>query len=178
MIQLIHKVFPRSDDAGNNIGQGWKIPKMHAVPKFVDYMILFGSAINFFGGIGECNHKTFVKDTGCNTQKRINSYTLQVATQYYESMILDAANKHKNNRISTKFEYVGTSRECNRGPIMEGKYILTISDLRTDGVFSTFSTNKNQAANKFVQAVSLHAAKYYHKSTYTVFGYTACKMQI
>jgi hypothetical protein len=102
MIQLIHKVFPRSDDAGNDISQGWKIPKMHAVPKFKDYMILFGSAINFFGGIGECNHKTFVKDTGCNTQKRINSFTLQVATRYYESMILDIANKHKNNRISTK----------------------------------------------------------------------------
>jgi hypothetical protein len=42
---------------------------MHALTKFVDYMILFGSAINFFGGIGECNHKKFVKDTGCNTQK-------------------------------------------------------------------------------------------------------------
>ena len=122
---------------------------MHALPKFVDYMILFGSAINVFGGIGECNHKTFVKDTGSNTQKRINSFTLQVATCYYESMILDIANILKNNRISTKFEYVGMSREYNRGPIMDGKYILTISNLRTDGVFSTFSTNKKkQAANK------------------------------
>jgi hypothetical protein len=141
-------VFPRIDDAGNDIGQGWKIPKMHAVPKFLDHMILFGSAIIFFGGIGECNHKTFVKDTGCNTQKRIKSFTLQVANQYYESMILDVANKYKNNRISTKFEYVGLSRECNRGPIMEGKYILTISDLRTDGIFSTFSTKKKPSCQQ------------------------------
>jgi hypothetical protein len=148
MIRLIHKVFPWIDDTGNDIGQGWKIPKMHAVSKFVDYMILFGSAINFFGGIGECNHKIFVKDTGCNTQKRFNSFTLQVATQYYELMILNIANKHKNNRISTKFEYVGTSRECNRGPIMEGKYILTISDLRTDGIFQHSAHTQNQAANK------------------------------
>jgi hypothetical protein len=147
MIQLIHKVFPRSDDAGNDIGQGWKIPKMH-IAKFVDYMILFCSTINFFGGIGECNHKTFVKDKGCNTQQRTNSFTSQVAAQYYKSMILDIANKHKNNRISTKFEYVGTSRECNRGPIMEGKYILTISDLRTDGDFQHSVQKKNQAANK------------------------------
>ncbi len=120
-----------------------------------------------------------MKDTGCNTQKRINSFTSQVATRYYKSMILDVANKHKNNRISTKFGYVGTSRECNRGPIMEGEYILTISDMRTNGIFSTFSTHKNtKLRTKFVQAVSLHTAKYYHKSTYTVVGYTACKMQI
>ncbi len=128
MIQLIHKVFPRTDVDGDVIGQGWKIPKMHAVPKFMDYIIDFGCAINFFGGIGECNHKTFVKDTGCNTQKRINSFTSQVASQYYELMILEVANKHKNNRISTQFEYVGTSSESNRGAIMEGKYILTISE--------------------------------------------------
>jgi hypothetical protein len=89
-----------------------------------------------------------VKDTGCNTQKRINSFTLQVATRYYESMILDIANKHKNNRISTQFEYVGMSRESNRRPIMEGKYILTISDLRTDGVFSTFSTQKKPSCQQ------------------------------
>jgi hypothetical protein len=44
---------------------------MHALTKFVDYMILFGSAINFFGGVGKCKHKTFVKDTGSNTQQRI-----------------------------------------------------------------------------------------------------------
>jgi hypothetical protein len=94
-------------------------------------------------------------------------------------MISDVANKHKNNGISTKFKYVGTSSECNRGPFMEGKYILTISDLRTDGIFSTFSTTKMiKLPTKFVQAISLHAAKYYHKSTYTVVGYTACKMQI
>jgi hypothetical protein len=61
---------------------------------------------------------------------------------------------------------------------MEGKYILTISDLRTGGIFSTFSTQKTKLPTKFVQAVSLHTAKYYHKSTYTVVGYTAYKMQI
>jgi hypothetical protein len=126
MIRLIQKVFPRSDDIGNDIGQEWKIPKMHVPTKFVDYMILFGSAINLFGGVGECNHKTFVKDTGSNTQKRINSFTSQVVTCFYKSIILDVANKHKNNRISTQFQYVGSSTESNRGPVMEGKYILTM----------------------------------------------------
>ena len=60
MVKLIQNCFPRSDDDGSEKGQGWKFPKMHALTKFVDYMILFGSAINFFGGIGECNHKKFV----------------------------------------------------------------------------------------------------------------------
>ncbi len=179
MIQLIHKVFLRTDVAGNIIGQGWKIPKMHAVTKFVDYIIDFGCAIIFFGGIGECNHKTCVKDTGCNTQKRTNSFTLQVASQYHESMILEVAKKHKNNSISTQFEYVGLSRESNRGAVMEGKYILTISDLSVSSIFSLFSTKKHtNLPTKFVQAVSLHAARFYHSPTYTVVGYTACKMPI
>jgi hypothetical protein len=47
MILLIHKVFPRTDVAGDIIGQGWKIPKMHTVTKFVDYIIDFGCAIIF-----------------------------------------------------------------------------------------------------------------------------------
>ncbi len=51
-------------------------------------MKLFGSAINFYGGIGECNHKKFVKDTGFNTKKRIRTFTSQVAMRYYEGMIL------------------------------------------------------------------------------------------
>jgi len=72
MVKLIQKCFPRTDNDESEIGQGWKFPKMHALTKFVDYMILFGSAINFFGGIGECNHKKFIKDTGCNTLKRTN----------------------------------------------------------------------------------------------------------
>ncbi len=67
--------------------------KFHGVTKFFLYMKLFGSAINFYGGIDECNHKKFVKDTGFNTQKRIRTFTLQVATRYYEGMILRTAKK-------------------------------------------------------------------------------------
>jgi hypothetical protein len=40
---------------------------------------LFGNAINFYGGIGEFKQKKFVKETGCNTQKRIQTFTSQVA---------------------------------------------------------------------------------------------------
>jgi hypothetical protein len=46
-------------------------------------------------------------------------------------------------------------------------------------VFFQHSAHKKiKLPTKFIQAVSPHAAKYYHKSTYTVVGYTACKMRI
>jgi hypothetical protein len=56
-------------------------------------MVSFGSAINFYGGVGECNHKKFVKSTGFNTQKRIENFTSQVATRYYKVMTFEVANK-------------------------------------------------------------------------------------
>ncbi len=67
--------------------------KFHGITKFVLYIKHFGNAINFYGGIGECNHKNFVKETGCNTQKRICTFTSQVAQRYYERMTLDIARK-------------------------------------------------------------------------------------
>ncbi len=82
-LQLIKDVFPRTDTDGEEPGQGWSLPKFHATTKFRDYMTRFGSAINFYGGIGECNHKKFVKATGFSTQKRIQNFTSQVATRYY-----------------------------------------------------------------------------------------------
>ena len=62
-IKLIQSVFRRDS------GRGWKIPKLHGLTKFATYMQRYGSASNFFGGIGETNHKRFVKDTGNNTQQ-------------------------------------------------------------------------------------------------------------
>ncbi len=67
--------------------------KIHGVTKFVLYIKLVGNAINFFCGIGECNHKKFVKEMGCNTQKRIQTFTSQVAQGYYKRMTLDIARK-------------------------------------------------------------------------------------
>ncbi len=64
--------------------------KFHGVTKFVLYIKLFGSAINFYGGIGECILKKFAKEIGCNTQKRIWTFTSQVD---YEGMTLDIARK-------------------------------------------------------------------------------------
>jgi hypothetical protein len=95
-LELLHTCFLRWDKDGNKEGQGWAMSKFHGVPKFVLYIKLFGNAINFYGGIGECNHKKFVKETGCNTQKRIRTFTSQVAQRYYEGKTLDIARKAMN----------------------------------------------------------------------------------
>jgi hypothetical protein len=70
-LQLIKDVFPCTDNDGEELGQGWSLPKFHATTKFREYMISFGSAINFYSGVGECNYKKFIKSTGFNTQKKI-----------------------------------------------------------------------------------------------------------
>jgi hypothetical protein len=90
-LESLHTCFPRWDKDSNKEGQGWSVSKFHGVTKFVLYIKLFGNAINFYGGIGECNHKKFVKEMRCNTQNRIRTFTSQVAQRYYEGMTLDIA---------------------------------------------------------------------------------------
>jgi hypothetical protein len=97
-LQLIKDVFPRTDNDGEELGQGWSLPKFHTTAKFREYLISFGSAINFYGGVGECNHKKFVESTGFNTQKRIKNFTSQVATRYYEAMTFGIASKCLENK--------------------------------------------------------------------------------
>ena len=49
-IDMVKKLFPRA-------GNGWNLSKTHGLTKMQYYMCLFGSAINFYGGPGECNYK-------------------------------------------------------------------------------------------------------------------------
>ncbi len=67
--------------------------KFHGVTKFVHYIKLLEMPSILFGGIGECNHKKFVKETGRNTQKRIRTFTSQVAKRHYEGMTLEISQK-------------------------------------------------------------------------------------
>ncbi len=43
--------FPRSDHTN-----GYSIPKMHGMTKMQSYIKLFGSGMNFYGGLGEAVH--------------------------------------------------------------------------------------------------------------------------
>ena len=59
--------------------------------KFVEYMMLFGSAMNFYGGPGEANHMIFVKAAALKTQRRVCEFAQQTANQYYSMMLTNYA---------------------------------------------------------------------------------------
>ena len=59
--------------------------------KFVEYMILYGSAMNCYGGPGEANHKIFVKAAGQKIQWRICEFAWQTAHQYYYMILTNYA---------------------------------------------------------------------------------------
>jgi hypothetical protein len=60
---------------------------MHGVAKMQEYMKLFGSGINFYGGPGESAHKQFVKIPGPRTQRRVSEFAQQTALQYYNMLV-------------------------------------------------------------------------------------------
>lgn len=167
-IELMQFVFPRQD------GRGWNIPKSHGLTKFQKYIKLFGSASNFFGGVGESNHKKFVKDTGNNTQKRAHNFTSQIATRYYERMVHDIAEEALSQRNNLEYDVV----QCDiiSYPIMEGIYKLTLDINGTD--FSIRKSANNKLSVKFVEAMVRFISKYEGPSTITITGYTVCKLDL
>jgi hypothetical protein len=56
---------------------------MHAITKMQEYMTLFGSGINFYGGPKESAHKQFIKIPGQRTQQRVSEFAQQTALKYY-----------------------------------------------------------------------------------------------
>ena len=61
---------------------------MHGMTKFV---MLYGSAMNSYGGPGEAKHKIFVKVAGLKTQCRVCEFAQQTANQYYSMMLTNYA---------------------------------------------------------------------------------------
>jgi hypothetical protein len=50
------------------------IQKCMELLKSKEYMTLFGSGINFYGGPGESAHKQFIKIPGQRTQSRVSEF--------------------------------------------------------------------------------------------------------
>ncbi len=59
--------------------------------KMQEYMKLFGSGINFYGGPGESAHKQFIKIPGQRTQCRVSEFAQQTALQYYNMLVFSYA---------------------------------------------------------------------------------------
>ena len=116
----------------------------------------FGSASNFFGGVGESNHKTFVNDTGNNTQQRANNFTSQIALRYYERMVCDIADKVLVQRIQSQYyETQPYMTHSSSYIVMEGKYKLTL-DIKENGFTDPIVSNQKTVPVKFVEAVVKH----------------------
>ena len=128
VLKTLQTYFPRADDTN-----GYNIPKMHGMAKMVDYICLFGSGINFFGGPGESSHKQFMKSPGLKTQRRVSEFATQVAKQYHHVMVSRHVYKScigETNRVTN-----------NSGEriIMEGKYTI---DITAGGVVDSASSKR------------------------------------
>ena len=84
VLRSVQRFFPRSGKTNS-----YNIPKMHRMTKMQEYMKLFGSGMNFYGGPGKAAHKTFVKLASQKTQKRISEFAKQTANQYYYKMLTE-----------------------------------------------------------------------------------------
>jgi hypothetical protein len=119
----------------------------------------FGSAINFYGGVGKCHCKKFVKDTVFNTQKRIRTFTLQVAQRYYEGMTLEIAKKYLDIRMDNgNFGESSDVEAIYETKInVAGKYQFTLVGLDDNDQFMdhSVSNKKIQLPLKFIHGLSV-----------------------
>ncbi len=61
----LQQFFPRYTNTNR-----YNLPKIHGITKMQEYMMLFGSGINFYGGPGESAHKQLIIIPGQRTQQR------------------------------------------------------------------------------------------------------------
>jgi hypothetical protein len=107
---------------------------MHGITKMQEYMKLFGSGINFYGGPGESAHKQFIKIPGQRTQRRVSEFAQQIALQYY-NMLVSSHAAHDCQIRSNFYKQsvnIGTDFACTdtKGEVvieMSGKYDFTIT---------------------------------------------------
>ena len=154
--------------------------KTHGLTKMQYYMCLFGSGYNFVGGPGEANHKTFVKDTGNNTQIRINSFVSQCVTRYYETLILDLA-----KIISDKTEMRGYERIVRQPLSQEKTHLLgrfcidcTGDSLECDWVRNDARRPKCQVSDRFEKTLIDHMKTHCRRRTFTLYVYIGCQLHL
>jgi hypothetical protein len=131
VLKMLLDFFPREE--GTN---GYCIPKMHETTKFQSYMKRYGSAMIYFGGIGEAAHKFFVKATCLKTQRRVSKFAIQTANQYYDIMVT----RHALRLLEQEQNMIQESSS------------LHSKKLATD----QFSRDEDEVAVKFSGKYSLH----------------------
>ena len=99
-----------------------------------EYMKLFGSGINFYGGPGESAHKQFIKIPGQRTQHRVSEFAQQTSLQYY-NMLVSSCAAHDCQIRSNLYKQsgnTGTDFDCTetKGEVvieMSGKYDFKVT---------------------------------------------------
>jgi hypothetical protein len=107
---------------------------MHGITKMQEYMKLFGSGINFYGGPRESAHKQFIEMPGQRTQHRIREFAQQTAFQYYNILVSSNAahdcqirsNLYKQSR-NTGTDFACTETKGEVVIEMSGKYDYTVT---------------------------------------------------
>lgn len=143
IITQVQEYFPRTEDS-----HGYKLPKMHALAKMIDYICLYGSAINFYGGPGEASHKSFVKAPGLKTQRRVSEFAAQVAGQYYNMMVTRKACNYVDIGLTSdrvdETNYRARNNSKDEQYSVEGRYTV---DIFADGSIRLTAT-KNKSLKK------------------------------
>jgi hypothetical protein len=101
VLKMVQSLFPREEKSNC-----YCIPKMHGMTKFQPYVKRYGSAINFYGGLGEAAHKYFVKAPGQETQCRVSKFAVQTANQCYNMIVT----KHAMTSIGMEMDQVMIQR--------------------------------------------------------------------
>jgi hypothetical protein len=83
---------------------------MHGMTKMQEYMKLFGSGVNFYGGPGESAHKQFIKIPGQRTQRRVSEFAQQTALQYHDMLVSSYATKECLFETNNRRQYGGDDK--------------------------------------------------------------------
>jgi hypothetical protein len=147
LISKVLKMLQFFFERGENTN-GYCIPKMHGMTKFVPYVKRYGSAMNFYGGTGESAHKQFVKAPDQKTQRRVSEFAIQTAQQWYEMLVTNQALRgiqidpqyivmDSKNTDSIRNEVLSADGDVSVN--LSGKYFLVI----TKDVFESMKSEKD-----------------------------------
>ena len=130
VLRSLQQFFPRKDNTN-----GYKLPKMHGMAKMQEYMMLFGSGINFYGGPGESAHKEFIKIPGQRTQRRVSEFAQQTALQYHNMMVSGYAAEECLFEINSRKQYGGdndkmesTTQPGDMSISLTGRYDFVVTE--------------------------------------------------
>ena len=118
-----------------NNTNGYNLPKMHGMTKMQEYMKLFGSGINFYGGPGESAHKQFIKIPGQRTQRRVSEFAQQTALQYHNMLVSSYAAEECLFETNNRKQYGGNddtledvSPSGHLSIILTGRYYFVVTE--------------------------------------------------